>query len=126
MGFVRSHRQWGACAGLAALVLQIVLSFGHIHADDLGVSPHPADHRQNTSVVSLSLEEPANPDHHPATDDYCAICASIALIATALPSLPPSLIVPARLRYSWPLPALERGIDAEFALSFRARGPPFA
>jgi hypothetical protein len=128
MGFVRSQRQWGAWAGLAALALQIVLSFGHMHPDDLGISPLPAvGHDHIAAGAAFAPAVPAEQDHHSAPnvpDDYCAICATMALVATAIPSLPPALIAPAAVGYVWPVHLAARSVSAKLTLSFQARGPP--
>jgi hypothetical protein len=127
MGFVRSQRRWGAWAGLFALVLQLVLSFGHMHPDDLGLPPPAAaGHAQAiANTASAPIGQPQQ-DHQPQPDDYCAICASMALVATAIASLPPALIVPSAFRYIWPLHLVARGIRATLIPSFQARGPPSA
>jgi hypothetical protein len=125
MGFVRSRRRWGAWAGLAALALQIVLSFGHMHPEDLGLSP--LNHDRVAASAVFAPVAPAEQDRHSppnVPDDYCAICASMALVATAIPSLPPALITPVPVRYVWPAQTIMRGVSARLAPSFQARGPP--
>jgi hypothetical protein len=128
MGFVRSQRRWGAWAGLAALALQIVLSFGHMHREDLGLSALPAlNHDHLAASAAFVPSAPAEQDRHSppdVPDDYCAVCASMALVATAIPSLPPALIVPVPVRYVWPAQTIVRGASVRLALSFQARGPP--
>jgi hypothetical protein len=124
MGFVRSQRRWGAWAGLAALALQIVLSFGHLHRDDLGLPPLPAASHQIVVGAALAPSAPADQDHYPQPDDYCPVCASMVLAATAIPSLPPTLIAPIAVHYAWPSQAAIGGLSAKLTLSFRARGPP--
>lgn len=127
MGLVRSHRRWGAWAGLAALALQIMLSFGHVHRDDLGVPlSAAADHVQIASGASSAPDRSIQHEHNSGTDDHCPICVTMASIATALPSVPPTLIVPVSVRYAWSSHAAVRGVSAQFTPSFQARGPPFA
>src|ERR1700757_2583716 len=104
MGWVSRHKRNGALLALAALALQLALSFGHMHRDDLGLPPLPA--AGQTLIASGTVASPVGPadqSHQPASDDYCAICASMALIATATPSLPPVLIVPTPIRHVWPV-----------------------
>jgi hypothetical protein len=127
MGWINRHKRGGALLALAALALQLVLSFGHMHRDDLGLPPLPAaDQTQLASGAAPAPAGPADQDHHPASDDYCAICASMVLIATAMPSLPPVLIVPTPIRHVWPSQTRTRGITVQIALSFQARAPPAA
>jgi len=125
LGFVRSRRRWGAWAGLAALLLQIAMSFGHMHPDDLGISPPlAASHDQVIAVGASAATIPAEQDHRPAPDDYCPICATMALAATAMPSLPPALVTPIALHFFWrPSTAIE-DLSPRLTLSFQARAPP--
>jgi len=108
---------------LFALALQMILSFGHIHPEDLGLPATGTDYTQLASNVATAPVTLTDRDH-PASDDYCAICASMALVATAIPSLPPVLIAPERIRPVWPTEIPARIISVKFARSFQARGPP--
>lgn len=113
---------------LFALAFQMAVSFGHMHRDDLGLPPLPSFVQIQTGSVAVDAPaHPANQGDHPATpDDYCPICASMALVATALPSLPPLLIVPEPIRRVWPSEAPAHSVSLQLALSFQARGPPNA
>jgi hypothetical protein len=127
MGWVNRHKRNGALLALAALALQLALSFGHVHRDDLGLPPLPA--ADQTLIAFDTVASPAGPadqGHQPASDDYCAICASMALIATATPALPPVLIVPTPIRHVWQAQTPSSAVAARFAPSFQARGPPVA
>jgi hypothetical protein len=127
MNWFRSRIRSGAGLALFALALQLVLSFGHMHRDDLGLPALPASAlAQLASDATHAPAPPANPNHHPASDDYCAICANMALVATALPSLPPVLIVPEPIRRVWSLQMPVHAVSRQVALSFRARAPPLA
>jgi hypothetical protein len=127
MGWVSRHKRNGALLALAALALQLALSFGHMHRDDLGLPPlSTADQTLNAFATVASPTGPADQGQQPASDDYCAICASMALIATATPSLPPVLIVPTPIRHVWQVQTASREVAAKIALSFQARGPPGA
>jgi hypothetical protein len=114
------------CARLAlfALAFQMAVSFGHMHRDDLGLPPLPASD-QAQAVADAGGAQPRSDQHNnQKPDDYCPICASMALVATAVPSLPPALIVPAPMRHVWPAPAPVETITLDVTLSFRARAPP--
>jgi hypothetical protein len=127
MNWFRSRIRSGARLALFALAFQMAVSFGHMHRDDRGLPPLSASEQtQFTSVTAHAPAHPANPGQHPASDDYCPICASMALVATAIPSLPPVLIVPAPIRREWPSETPARGVSTQIALSFRARAPPLA
>src|ERR1700739_1904514 len=98
MGWVRRHIRHGAVFALAALALQIVLSFGHVHLHDARVDGLHSDR----AVAHASPQTPApNPG---GDDDYCAICASIYLASTSLTAQAPPVPVPlafARIEHSF-------------------------
>ncbi|WP_368367115.1 DUF2946 family protein [Bradyrhizobium commune] len=105
----------------------MVLSFGHIHRDDLGLPPPPAsDATQLISGIAHALGDPADQDHHPASNDCCPICASVALVATALPSLPPVLVEPIPIRRARLLETPVQPPSTQVWRSFQARAPPIA
>lgn len=124
MGWVHSHRRLGAYLAFAALLLQIVISFGHV---DLGVvvgadrlvpgGPH------KTVVAKTSQQAPAQ--NNGDDDGYCPICALIQLASTSAPSLAPPLPIPAKLGGTI-LEARDAQhiIVASTPYSFRARAPP--
>ena len=117
----------GARLALFALAVQMVVSFGHMHGDDLG---RPAlatsDQTQIEFATTGAPGHPANQDHHPASDDYCPVCATMALVATAMPSLPPVLLMPVPIRRVWPAETPVQAFSIQVALSFQARAPPLA
>jgi hypothetical protein len=85
MQWVRSNIRLGARAALFALVVQLAFSFGHFHA----ITAQAAPSIQSTQ----QLPGPApDSDQHP--DDFCAICAVIALASTAMAAAPPALPIP--------------------------------
>jgi hypothetical protein len=127
MNCFRSNLRSSAYIALFALALQVVVSFGHVRRDDLGLPPRIQAGQTRILVLTDETGRPTGPadwDHHPASDQYCPICASIALIGTGAPSLPPILVVPQSvLRFSQSeKPTHDPG--PQFALSFQARGPP--
>jgi hypothetical protein len=125
MDWIRSKIRPCARLALFALAIQMAVSFGHVHRDDLGLPPFPTSDR--TQLASNSAHPPAVPadqDHYPAPDDYCPICASMALVATALPSLPPVLIAPEPIRHIWPVETPVQAVSTQVTLSFQARAPP--
>jgi hypothetical protein len=127
MNWVRSTIRPFARLALFALALQMVVSFGHMHPDDLGLSSLATAHWAHfPSSAAQSLTGPTDRDQYPSSDDYCPICASMALLATGAPSLPPAILVP---------PLISRVLSSPIALylgatrtvfSFQARAPPRA
>jgi hypothetical protein len=125
MNWVRSTIRPFARLALFALALQMVVSFDHMHPDDLGLpSLAPTHWAHSPTGVAQALTGPTDRDQYPSTDDYCPICASMALIATAVPSLPPALIVPEPVRRVWAEPVPAETVTLDVTLSFRARAPP--
>ena len=130
------------CARLAlfSLAFQMAVSFGHMHRDDLGlpesnrigaaaavrVETVKADAAIAPITATFVAAQPASPERHPASNDYCPICAEMALIATAIPSLPPLLTVPASVNRIWFRQALARSVSRPATQSFQARAPPLA
>ena len=120
MRFVRAYQTSGAWLALAALLVQFVASFAHIHRDDLlPVLPE--------TVLNRSLFKPALPERSPAPTrdhDFCAICASMTLVGSVVLPLPPTVIL-ATVRCRIGL--IERVIilaSTEAHRHFQARGPP--
>jgi hypothetical protein len=122
MRWVQTHRRCGSWLALAAIALQLVLSFGHIHLDGLASSSGV------TSVAAEALSSQQNPAQHPADEahDFCAICATILLASSSLlPDAPPL-----------PLPSASRTVEHfgnfTFAFispqraAFQSRAPPLA
>jgi hypothetical protein len=111
---------------LFALAFQMAVSFGHMDADELGLPSLAFSGRSHLALdATSSVNAAADRDHAPAVPDgYCPICASMALVATAFPSLPPVLVVPPQSRPAWPAPIPAEGISPRVALSFHARAPP--
>lgn len=121
----RYHGRVGSWLALAALALQIAVSFGHVHLEGIARSdPAPfasaTGGRNSQSVLA----------HQPGTtgdeDDYCPICASIYLTANSFVPAAPLL----------PLPSLSDAVehfsrnapvfDVLRRLAFQSRAPPLA
>jgi hypothetical protein len=120
MSWLRTHRRFGGTLALFALAFQLALSFGHIHMRDFAGIP-------GTPVAHAQLTAPHGPDGHApdqAGDDYCLVCATVALSGTlVLPALPvllsPSISTDVSHRYR----LADRRDRFDHAL-FSARAPP--
>ena len=123
MGWIQRHRRHGALLALAALVLQIVLSFGHVHLHGVAQSA-PAAITHPIALADKNSQTPA--PIRGDSDEYCAICASIFLASSAFAPTPPQLPLPAKFQ------RVEHSFHAArlFAdpprLAFRSRAPPVA
>ena len=127
MRWFRSRARLGSGLALFALVTQLTLSFGHLHADasarDLGVSAAASNVQPSADRVSTPSDRS---DHQSIPDDYCPSCAFIHLMSGMVPAKVPSLPLWdhfGRLRLEL---AVELGSTAPRATLFQARAPPTA
>ena len=127
MNWFRSTIRPFAKLALFALAVQMVVSFGHMHRDDLGLPSLATAHWAHfPSAAAQALAGPADPDQYPSSDDYCPICASIALLTTGAPSLPPVIVVPPLIPRVWSSPTSLYLVATQAIFSFQARAPPLA
>ena len=121
MGGLRSNRRYCGYLSLAALALQIVLSFGHVH---LGVARASFVATASGMAAPAPQPLPTQPADH--SIGCCAIRAALNLAANSfVPSVPP-LAAPTgwqRIEHS-DRPAFV--FIAQRATSFQSRAPPFA
>jgi hypothetical protein len=125
MNWVRSTIRPFARLALFALALQMVISFGHVHPDDLGLStsaPAHWAHFPSGAAQALTTDR----DQHPSSDDYCPICASMALLATGAPTLPPTMVAPLPIYRVWSRPSASYLLATQPRFAFQARAPPLA
>ncbi|MDN4983309.1 hypothetical protein KUL72_25550 [Bradyrhizobium arachidis] len=119
MRWFRTNRQFGGRLALIALMLQLVLTFGHVHAPSTALA----------SAVQISQSDstaPQGPDHNGLADIDCPTCALIQLSAISAPSAAPELPLPVAVDFLVLQPPLEFSAAAEPSASFQARGPPAA
>src|ERR1700693_4846082 len=63
MRWVRTNRRWSTWLALAAMALQLVLSCGHIHLEQLASGAFTA-----SMAAANALPSQQNPDQHPANE----------------------------------------------------------
>jgi len=123
MRWARTRQRCANWLALAAMALQLALSFGHVHLEKLA----------NSSVVTSVAAPKApssqqNPAQRPANeaDDFCAICAAIHLASTSFLPDAPLLPVPFAAR------TMEHFGFSTFIFvspqraAFQSRAPPLA
>ena len=121
MRWFRSHIHLGARLALFELAIQFVLSFGHSHVDKSLLSSASA-----AAVTQQSASRdgaPAAPQHRGA-DDFCAICATIGLLASSALPESASLVIPVATPSAWPHEFASTFVPLDSHLLFQARGPP--
>lgn len=117
MKWLRSNIRHGTRLALFALVVQLLLWFGHTHGFVAQVAPS----------IHYSQQQPSpghDSDQHP--DDFCAICAAVALTSTAMAATPPALPIPLAFGLVHP-PMGARVIHPRSArAAFQSRAPPLS
>jgi hypothetical protein len=122
MGWVRRNRSFGGCLALAALVLQLVLSFAHVHLDGV----HRAYH--GTTVAGATARSQQLPAQQPGDDgdDYCVICATIYLTANSFVPQAPQLPALFGFRLIEHVDRIAIIFVAPRRTPFQSRAPPLA
>src|ERR1700686_3018078 len=97
MRWIRLHVRFGSCFALFALVIQFLVTFGHMHCAE---STWRSTFLPRNSLT-IDISSAAFPDTFPPSKpvgiafDYCAICAVMNLAASIVPAAAPGLRVPA-------------------------------
>jgi hypothetical protein len=92
MRALRSLRRFGAGLGLFALLLQLALSFAHVHPDDLlGASAAGISQKAAGKALADHGQQPQAPG---APHDDCPICSVMHLAGTIVLPDPPAVAVP--------------------------------
>ena len=123
MRWARAKRKYGGGLALFALALQFMLSFAHLHPEDIFGPGHTS-----STLSAAERSQPLSTDPHPShNDDYCAICATMYLLGSApipeAPALLPQSFVWQRVD------AFDHTVAAFVALRrqpFQSRAPPSA
>jgi Protein of unknown function (DUF2946) len=138
MKWFRSNISRVSQLALFALAIQFALSFDHVHA----VIPQAASATQSGSLssdVSLpggltgnvavsSTTRQSTPDggsdEHPG--DICAICVTMAMVNSALFTVPPVLVLPQAAEFSYLAPDADLVHVAAVSAGFQPRAPPIS
>ena len=123
MPWVRSNRRIAAWVASFALALQLVLSFGHMHLESMGLaSPAVASSAQSQGAANDGA--PPGGNRGEGADDICAICAALSLTATsALPTVVALVLALAQGR-EWLADVRSALIPFTLHFAFQARAPP--
>jgi hypothetical protein len=129
MRWFRSKLRLGSGLALLAMGVQLVVTFGHIHLDDLIPSSANLSAAATAGPSGSALPDGSGPSQKPDgdhDDDICAICALIQLAAISVPSVAPVLPSPLPVRWAMLEAPVEMPVPGEIHASFRARAPPLA
>jgi hypothetical protein len=118
----------GGGLALAALVLQLGLSFGHFHAQDFhayGFAEQQTVGGWNgRAIAQASLERPSKLADD---DDQCPICFSSFLLASSFIPDAPRPVVPVDFRnVGGAVPRTDHLAFPGYRAAFQPRGPPVA
>ena len=120
MQWFRRNIRLGSWPAPFALGLQLVLSFGHIHAEDL----------RPTTVTTLIAQNSGEPGTQPRHDDdgvghdFCAICAAVALTSSSVLPAAPLLAAPVESYRVWVIELRNAEHSSELYLNFQVRIRP--
>jgi hypothetical protein len=124
------RRRGTAALGVFALLLQLVLSFGHIHARDLVVPQGVEAGNGKTAPFAVSRSTPSPGERQipgGLPDDDCPICAAMHLAASGLVPSPPPVLAPANFARLWQTALMEEfGLATSRHFLFQTRAPPTA
>ena len=128
MHWFRSNIRSVARLALFALGLQLALTFGHIHPEDLIPAAAASPPVTSSAQQSAALPNVPAPTHKSggATDDICAICALIQLANISVTSTAPLLLLPAAIGRSRLETMAVLFLAASPQRFFHARAPPLA
>jgi hypothetical protein len=118
MQWFRLNRRWGSYAALLALGLQLVLSFGHLHLDDLSIGLPGATQAANSGHPGKL------PGSVPDADEFCAICAVISMSGSLVIPQPPALVFAAAHHDAFFLDLAAVLVPNDGRGRFQARAPP--
>jgi hypothetical protein len=108
---------------LFALLLQLVLSFGHVHAGPTGNATASVAADQHDRFCALPDEDRDGCDR---ADGHCAICATIKLLGHGWMASPPAPLVRHVSRAAPPPCRAAPTPTQSRAVGFRSRAPPLA
>ena len=120
MSWFRLRRRATAWLALLSLALQLGLSFGHVH----GLSgDHPAP---SLTAAGISQPAPSKNDTGDRDDDYCAICAVLALLSGGQTATAPTLALPVAVPSAAINDVAGPVRAGVFASAFNSRAPPLS
>jgi hypothetical protein len=121
MRWFRTHIGLGSRLALFALAVQLVLSFGHVHAGKIA----PASlHGAMTMAQAPDRDGAPSPKPHTGADDFCAICATVSLLASSVLPTASSVLPPVAAEHRWRTEFANARISSNSFVLFQARAPP--
>lgn len=126
MWWFRANKTFGCRLALFALALQFVLSFDHIHPQDI-YGPVNVAVDAPIALAAVDHSRIFSIDHRARhADDFCDICATTALLANSFVPEPPQLPPPAGFRAVEQVDRVAALFVAPRRAPFQSRAPPAA
>jgi hypothetical protein len=127
MGWFRSRSRVGSYLALFALAFQLVVSFGHVHLDEIAPVSAGATALASTQASQDDPNAPSSPPgREDVADDCCPICTLIHLAGAIVPAETAPLRLPNMFGHLRLAAAVEFGLAASQSTLFQARAPPIA
>jgi hypothetical protein len=124
MQWIRRNNRFGSWIALLALAIQLVLSFGHVHLEDIQASSPVTTDASQAQTRGANGTGPADDDHGKAGHDFCAVCAALSLTSN---SVLPAVVLPATpVDHPHKWFASFHPVQASYGIHFlfQARAPP--
>lgn len=121
MGWFRSHARLGAWVAAVTLAIQLGLSFGHVHSL---ADQHPGTVLTLAANKAANAGAPQNSIHH--DDDYCAICAVLAMLSGSQAASAPVVLINFTGAWVEQPTSPDTVFRQQACAAFRSRAPPQA
>jgi hypothetical protein len=123
MKWLRANIRQVTSLALFALAINLALSFGHLHLEDIGRGKATS----GILLAAISRHGDGQSDRHDGhPDDLCPICMAQAALGTGFASPAPALTVDLAYVELDPISAPQLGIPQPPRASFQSRGPPLS
>jgi hypothetical protein len=119
MYWIRQNIRFGSWAALLALTIQLVLSFGHIHPEDILAAPAVAAQQQAPSDAPYDNGSGSGRHH-----DLCATCVAFHLTSSSVVPVAETPAIPIAQAHTWDVDDSRFRIAFGVHLLFQARAPP--
>jgi hypothetical protein len=128
MRWLRTNSRFGGRLALFALALQLYLSFGHIHADDIYGPANVSLDRAQAVVLPQAQAVHAIPADRPWADNdaFCPICETMFLLGASFVPEAPHLLPPSATQTVQPVEPVAAIFVAPQRSPIQSRAPPFA
>jgi hypothetical protein len=119
MHWVRKNGRFCSWAAIFALTIQLVLSFGHIHLEDVEGSSAVI-----TATSQVQSNTPADDDRGSSGHDFCAICATLNLTSSSVLPAVTLPTTPVDHPHKWFAHLHPAQVSYSVHFLYQSRGPP--